>query len=187
MLNRGQPHKQDKMKENIKKTVFKNSAPFTDCITEIGNIQVDNLDIVIPMYNLIEYSDNYSGRAGSWWECHKDESKNLITNSNSFDFKARFLARTNNNGKNYKRRNSCSTFQGVNRPLVLSFKDNNDRTSQKGYFMHSVEIKYYNFMIDWQNVFDQPVKGNIRTCQGDDYTNGYLLFYPYFNEHYKII
>ena len=42
-------------------------------------------------------------------------------------------------------------------------------------------------MIDWQNVFDQPVKGNIKTCQGDDYTNGYLLFYPYFNEHYKII
>ena len=77
MSNRGQPHKQDKMKENIKKTVFKNSAPFTDCITEIGNIQVDNLDIVIPMYNLIEYSDNYSGRAGSWWECHKDESKIL--------------------------------------------------------------------------------------------------------------
>ena len=47
----------------IKKEVFKNCAPFTNCISEINNTQVDNakdIDIVMPMYNLIEYSDNYS-------------------------------------------------------------------------------------------------------------------------------
>ena len=45
-----------------KEVVFKNFTPFTDCISEINNTQTDNakdIDIVIPMYNLIEYSDNY--------------------------------------------------------------------------------------------------------------------------------
>ena len=51
-----------------KKVTFKNFAPFTDCITEINNTQVDNaqkIDIVMPMYNLIEYSDTYSKTSGS--------------------------------------------------------------------------------------------------------------------------
>ena len=51
-------------------------------------------------------------------------------------------------------------------------------------------------MISGQNFFDQPVKNNIRTQnnilkitagQGDDYTTGCLVFYPYFNEHYKMM
>ena len=45
-----------------KKVIFKNCAPFCDCISKINNTQVDNsedIDIVMPMYNLIEYSDNY--------------------------------------------------------------------------------------------------------------------------------
>ena len=47
----------------IKKVIFKNCAAFTNCISEINNTQVGNAkdtDIVMPMYNLIEYSDNYS-------------------------------------------------------------------------------------------------------------------------------
>ena len=43
--------------------IFKNRAPFADCISEINNTQIDNakdIDVVIPMYNLIEYNDNYS-------------------------------------------------------------------------------------------------------------------------------
>ena len=45
-----------------KKVIFKNCASFTNCISKINNTQVDNaeyIDIVMPMYNLIEYSDNY--------------------------------------------------------------------------------------------------------------------------------
>ena len=45
----------------IKKVIFKNCAPFTNCMSEINNSQVDNakdIDIVMPTYNLIEYSDN---------------------------------------------------------------------------------------------------------------------------------
>ena len=43
-----------------KKVIFKNCAPFTECISKINNTQVDNaqgIDIVIPLYNLIEYND----------------------------------------------------------------------------------------------------------------------------------
>ena len=46
-----------------KKVVFTNCAPFTDCTSKINNIQLDNakdIDGVMPMYNLIEYSHNYS-------------------------------------------------------------------------------------------------------------------------------
>ena len=46
-----------------KKVIFKNCAPFTNCISENNNTQIDNakdIDIVMPMYNLIEYSDNYT-------------------------------------------------------------------------------------------------------------------------------
>ena len=51
-----------------KKVIFKNCAPFTNCISEINNTQIDNakdIDIVMPMYNLIEYSDNYAKTTGS--------------------------------------------------------------------------------------------------------------------------
>ena len=58
-----------------KKVIFKNCALFTNCISEINNTQVDNdkhSDIVTPMYNLIEYSDNYRKTFGSLWQYCKD-------------------------------------------------------------------------------------------------------------------
>ena len=57
--------------ESDKGVVFKNCAPFTNCISEINNTQVDNardIDIVMPMYSLIEYSDNYAKTSGSLWQ-----------------------------------------------------------------------------------------------------------------------
>ena len=51
-----------------KKVIFKNCAPFTNCISKINNTQIDNaeyIDIVMPMYNSIEYSNNYSKTSGS--------------------------------------------------------------------------------------------------------------------------
>ena len=47
---------------NSIQVVFKNCAPFTNCISKINNTQIDNaedINVVIPMYNLIEYSNNY--------------------------------------------------------------------------------------------------------------------------------
>ena len=53
--------------ERDKEVTFKNCAPFTKCISRINNTDTDNahdIDIVMPMYNLIEYSDNYSETSG---------------------------------------------------------------------------------------------------------------------------
>ena len=50
-----------------KKVIFKNCAPFSKCISRINKTQVDDahdIDVVIPMYNLTEYSDNYSKTFG---------------------------------------------------------------------------------------------------------------------------
>ena len=55
--------------ERGKGVIFKNCAPFTKCISSINSTDIDNaqdIDIVMPMYNLIEYSDNYSETSGSY-------------------------------------------------------------------------------------------------------------------------
>ena len=94
-----------------KKVIFKNCAPFTNCISEINNMQIDNakeLDIVMPMYNSIEYSDNYAKTTGSLWQYYKDiparNNNNEITEftlgntTDSFNFKVKFTGQTGNNG-----------------------------------------------------------------------------------------
>ena len=93
--------------------IFKNCAPFTICISEINNTLVDyrhatDIDIVMPMYNLIEYGDNYSKTSGSLLQYSKDipavNNNNGIvdfTNTNftdSFNFKAKMTGQTDNNG-----------------------------------------------------------------------------------------
>ena len=88
------------------------------------------------------------------------------------------------------------SFQGVNRLFVLSFENENDRTSHSTYYLPKVEIKDCNVMIDVRNFFDQPINSmnktyeNIRkiaTGQGDYYTTGCLLNYTYFKKNYKMI
>ena len=88
------------------------------------------------------------------------------------------------------------SFQGVNRLFVLPFGNDDDRTSDEQYYPPTVEIKDYNIMINGENFFDQPIKNNkvtnnnirkIATGQGDDYTTGCLLDYPYFANTYKMI
>ena len=94
-----------------KKVIFKTRAPFTNCVSEISNTDIDNakdIDIVMPMYNLMEYSDNYSKTSGSLWQYTKDipavKNDNAIidfTNNNltdSFDFKVKMAGQTGNNG-----------------------------------------------------------------------------------------
>ena len=63
-------------------------APFTDCISKTNSTQVDNdkdIDIVMPMYNLIEYSDNYAKTSGGLWKYCKDRSA-VNNNGNIVDF-----------------------------------------------------------------------------------------------------
>ena len=57
-------------KNRGKKVIFKNCAPLTDCIHKMNNTQVDeakDIDVVMPMYSLIEFSDNYSETSESLW------------------------------------------------------------------------------------------------------------------------
>ena len=81
------------------RVAFKNCAPFTKCITHINDEHVDNadnLDIIMPMYNLIEYSNNYSDTSGSLWQFKTDEQNmnngnpaNVTTaDSSSFKYKS---------------------------------------------------------------------------------------------------
>ena len=93
-----------------KKVIFKNCAPFTGCISEVNNTNVDDakdVDIVLPMYNLIEYSDNDSKTSGSLRQYFKDipaVDNNAIvdvTNNNltdSFNFKVKMTCQTGDNG-----------------------------------------------------------------------------------------
>ena len=87
-----------------KDVIFKNCATFTNCISEINNTQVENakdIDIVMPMYNLIEYSNNYAKTSRSLWQYYRDEPNDNLANSESFKFKVKFIGRTpnNDNGK----------------------------------------------------------------------------------------
>ena len=90
--------------------IFKNCVPF---INKINNTQVDNaesIDIVMPMYNLKEHSDNYSKTSGSLWQYCKyipavNNNSNIVDfngandTTNSFTFKSKTTGQTNNNGR----------------------------------------------------------------------------------------
>ena len=87
--------------ERDKGVTFKNCAPFTKCISRINNTDIDNahdIDIVMPMYNLIEYSDNYSKTSGSLWKYYKDDPNDNLTDSESFKSKVKITGKTPNNG-----------------------------------------------------------------------------------------
>ena len=94
-----------------KKVIFKNCPPFTKCISDINNTNIDDaqdINIIMPIYNLIEYSDNYSKTSGSLWQYYKDipavGNDNAIANftnnnlTDSFNFKVKMTSRTRDNG-----------------------------------------------------------------------------------------
>ena len=83
-----------------KSVTFKNNAPFINCITKINGIKIDNaedLDVVMPMYNLLEYSKNYKKTTGSLQNYYRDQpSDPLSTNSESFKYKTNITGNTYN-------------------------------------------------------------------------------------------
>ena len=87
--------------ERDKGVTFKNYAPFTKYISRINNKNIDNaqdIDIVMPMYNLIEYSNNYSKTSGSLWQYYKDDPNDNIADSESFKSKLKITGKTPDNG-----------------------------------------------------------------------------------------
>ena len=68
---------------------FKNNGPSINCISKINGAQIDNAeDVVMPMYNLLEYSKNFRRTTCSLWNYYRDEPSNrLSSNSESFRYK----------------------------------------------------------------------------------------------------
>ena len=161
---------------------FKNCAPFSACTTKINDIFVDegnHIYIAMSMYNLIEYSDNYSDTSEGLWQFKRDDvpannADLAINNSQSFKYKvalfgaavlAYFIAESGNDEAGIK--------------------------SNKKYFLPRGEIKNYKVFIDGRNFYDQPITDMIKqydeirkvsTECGDDYTTGCLLDYAYFKD-----
>ena len=90
----------DASKRN-KKLAFKNNAPFISCISEVNNTLIQNTEhlyIIMAMYNLLEYSENYSMTSGSLWNYYRDEtnddknetnrSRNKLNNSKTIRSKS---------------------------------------------------------------------------------------------------
>ena len=308
-----------------KELTLKNNTPFTSCISKINGELVENvedLDIVMPMYNLLEYSKNYEKISGSLFNYYRDEPKEhtigagddainiSIRNSKSFDYKteiigsldagedekedvtiaiplkylgnfwrsldiplvnceitlilswykecalvgrafrgppaaaanrinsptsAKFeiidcklyvpvvtLSAENDNKmlqqlksgfrrsikwnkymsqmSNQNKNNNLNyligfTFSNVNRLSVLSFENEDDRTSYYKYYLPSVEVKDYIVLINGNAFFELPIKNIGETYEkiilitghSGYYTRGNLLDYEYFKEHYKLI
>ena len=84
-----------------KNLAFKNDAPFINFISKINGVKIDNaedLDVIMPMYNLIEYSKNYRKTTGSVWNYYRDEPSNPIpSNSESFKYKTSITGKTPRN------------------------------------------------------------------------------------------
>ena len=117
--------------------IFKNWAPFKKCSTEMDGTLVDGTDLInitMPMYNLIEYSDNYSDTSGSLWDFKRDEIVNNadVTNDNnapSFKYKASLIGNTETNG----------TKKGVKIAVPLKYLSN---------FWRSLEMPLINCKIE---------------------------------------
>ena len=90
------------------KSQYLNCAPFTDCISKISNPKTDHakdINIAIPVYNLIEYSDSYLKLSGGLWPYYRDEppltsfdvADNFPGNSVSYKLKQKIASKTENN------------------------------------------------------------------------------------------
>ena len=68
-----------------RQVILKNNAPFISCISKINGVLVENaedLDIVIPMYNLLKYSKNYTKTSASLWNYYRDELTDEANDNN---------------------------------------------------------------------------------------------------------
>ena len=88
------------MQNETKELHIKTNAPFINCIPKINCVQIDNaddLDVAMPMYNLLEYSKNYRKTTGNLWNYYRDELSNpLSSNSESFKYKTSITGNTYN-------------------------------------------------------------------------------------------
>ena len=83
-----------------KDVAFKNNAPFRSCISKTNSTLIDNADdlgIVMPMYNLLEYGQNYSMTSGILWNYYRDkidDADDNASNGNIFEYKTEIVGKT---------------------------------------------------------------------------------------------
>ena len=97
MTGEGDNDAAKRLDERNKGVLFKICAPLTICISRITGSEIDNaqdINIIMPMYNLIEYSDNYLKTSGSLWQYYKDDHNDNITQSESFKSKTKITGKT---------------------------------------------------------------------------------------------
>ena len=126
--------------------ILKNNAPFVSCITKINNELIedaDDLDIVVPMYNLLEYSKNYRKTIGSLYNYYRDElnddanlnnfANNNVVSSNSFQYKTKIIGNTHNI-------NSTFLHPAGNARVANPNYDANNSGKKKCRISHSIKI-----------------------------------------------
>ena len=133
-----------------KKLVAKNNAPFINCISKINRVNIDNaedLDVVMPMYNLLEYSRYFRKTTGSLWNYYRDEPSSSIDddnithsilNSESFHYKAKhyIIGNTENDG----------TKNGVKIAVPLKYLSN---------FWRSLEMPLINCKVELSSKYEK--------------------------------
>ena len=148
---------------------FKNCAPFTRCVTHINDEHVETaekLDIIMPMYNLIECSDNYADSSGSLYQFKRDESPMndaesplnfALDNSTSFKYKTSLLGKaTDADGNDRSLKNTKIV-------VPLKYLSN---------FFRSLEMPLINFKVHLQlNWNNNCVMYSANTCAGGDNAN----------------
>ena len=172
---------------------FRNCAPFTKCITKIDGITIDHaedLDLVMPMYNLIEYSSNYSETTGSLWFYSKDEATNfhadiantsniVIIFTNNTKYKAKLLENTKADGDNGILKNAAI-------PVSLKHLSNFWRSLKVPLINCKIELK-----LEWANYCAFSAAGDNNTNDIDDNINFTMkdtkLYVPVVNFYVKPI
>ena len=156
------------------------------CVLIATGVQNQNATFVITSTKLYVPVVTLSTQENTKFLQHLKSGFKRVINWNKYLLKPELLAQNPNLNHLVE-----PSFQGVNRFFVLAFEKDDDRTSNDQYYLPTVEIKDYNIMIIGENFFDQPIKNNkitydnirkIAIGQGDDYTTGCLLDYPYFTD-----
>ena len=99
----------------------------------------------------------------------------------------------------FKYINLDSSFQGVNKLLVMAYNrvdGQPTRNGQRKYYLPRIDLNKYNVIIDGRNFYDNSIESDIEKYReskkvmigkGEDYTTGSLLDYNYFKKHYKLV
>ena len=167
--------KPDKAKRN-KAVTFKNNAPFINCISKINSVKIDNaedLGVVMPTYNLLEYSKNYRKTTGSLWNYYRDEPSNpLSSDSESFKYKTSVTGYTYNIGDgedNYDVTLSKENDTKVLEQLKTGFKKTIKWNKYRSQMTAQPRNNNLNYLIDptFTNVNRLFVLSSARTNPGD--------------------